>query len=262
MKSFYLVLCSLLFILTGCGKEEHPKSTLKVAATSVPHAEILEQVKPALKAQNIDLQIMVIDDFNIPNRALADKEVDANFFQHLPFLEEQEKDFGYKLEPLVAIHLEPMAIYSLRHDHLSGLQSGSKIAIPSDPSNEARALALFEKAGLITLKKHDTTTNVLDIASNPWQLQFIEIDAPLLTRSLEDVDAAAINTNFALLAGLSPQKDALAIEDRRSPYVNFVVVRQGESRREDLQALKSALTTSHVREFILNHYHGAILPMF
>ncbi len=261
MKAFSLLLCSLLFLLTGCAEHaKHGKSTLKVIATAIPHAEILEQVKPMLKDENIDLEIIVVDDFNIPNRALNDREVDANYFQHLPFLHEQEKDFGYTLEPLAPVHIEPMGIYSLRYDSLGDFRTGATIAIPSDPSNEARALALLEKEGLITLKKKDATASVLDILQNPRKLKFIEIDSPLLARTLKDVDAAAINTNFALQAGLSPQKDALAIEDAQSRFVNYVVVFQGDSQREDLQALKKALRSDKVREFIENHYKGAVLP--
>lgn len=263
MKAFSLLLCSLFFLLTGCAEHaKHGESTLKVIATSIPHAEILEQVKPMLKAENIDLKIIVVDDFNIPNRALENREVDANYFQHLPFLDEQKKDFGYTLEPLVPVHIEPMGIYSLRYDSLGALKTGATIAIPSDPSNEARALALFEKEGLITLKKHDITATPLDIIQNPRKLKFIEIDSPLLARTLKDVDAAAINTNFALQAGLSPQEDALAIEDTQSRFVNYVVVFQGDSQREDLQALKKALRSNKVREFIENHYKGAVLPAF
>lgn len=258
--STIFILASLLLILTSCGSSSKP--TLKVAATSVPHAEILEFVQPQLRAQNIELEILTIDDFNMPNRALADREVDANFFQHLSFLEIQQADFGYTLEGLVAVHLEPMALYSKKYRALEELKEGATIALPSDASNQARALALFEQVGLITLKSQGSKISLLDIASNPHHLRFIEMDSPLLSRTLDDVDAAAISTNFALLAGLSPKADALAIENGQSRFANFVVIRAGESQRADLQALKAILTTEQVRQFIDTRYQGAVIPVF
>jgi D-methionine transport system substrate-binding protein len=264
MKRFFysslFILASLLLLLTSCGGSSKP--TLKVAATSVPHAELLEYIKPHLQEQNIELEVLVIDDFNTPNRALADGEVDANFFQHYPFLEAQQTDFGYELEKLVAVHLEPMALYSKKILSLKDIKDQGTIAIPSDPSNQARALALCEQAGLITLKTKGSKTSVLDIASNPHQLKFIEMDSPLLSRSLDDVDVAAISTNFALLAGLSPKNDILAIENGQSNFVNIVVIRQGESQRPEIQALKAALTTEQVRQYIDKQYQGAVLPAF
>lgn len=250
----------LLIALTSCAGSSKP--ALKVAATSVPHAELLELIQPDLHAQEVNLEIIIVDDFNTPNRALADGEVDANFFQHIPFLDTQKRDFGYQLEALVGVHLEPMGIYSKKIGSLQELKHGASIALPSDPSNQARALALLEKNGLITLKVQGTKASVLDIEANPWEFHFIEMDSPLLTRSLDDVEAAMITTNFALLGGLLPKKDALAIEDGQSSYVNFLVVREGESKRPDLQALKRALTSERVREYIQEHYKGAVEPAF
>lgn len=260
---FYSFLTSLLLCLciTSCQKEGSPK-TLKVAATSVPHAEILEFIKPDLKKEGIDLEIIVMEDYNTPNRALADKEVDANFFQHPLFLEMQKKDFGYDLEILGSVHLEPMGLYSNKIKDIHALEEGSKIAIPSDPSNEARALALLENTGLLKLKRHDVNTSVLDISENPKHLQLVEIDSPLLARSLEDVDLAAITTNFALQGGLSPKADALAIEDAQSNFVNIVVIRPGEGERPDLQALIKILQSGKVRAFIEHKYKGAVIPAF
>lgn len=254
------ILVSLLLILANCN---HPsKPTLKIAATSIPHAEILEFIQPNLRAKDIELEILIIDDFNTPNRALSDGEVDANFFQHLPFLEAQKADFGYKLEALVAVHLEPMALYSKKYHTLKDIKDGAMIALPSDASNQARALSLCAQAGLITLKSNGEKTNLLDITSNPYHLSFVEMDSALLSRALEDVDAAAISTNFALLAGLSPKTDALAIENGQSRFANFVVIRAGENQRPDLQALKEALTTEQTREFIEKRYQGAVIPAF
>jgi len=229
----------------------------------MPHAEILEYIKPNLKKKNhIDLEILIIDDFNTPNRALNDGEVDANFFQHLPFLEAQQLDFGYRFENLVGVHLEPMALYSKKIHSLKQLQEGATIALPSDPSNQARALALCEQVGLLTLRIKGAKASLLEIDDNPLHLRFVEMDSPLLGRSLDDVDAAAITTNFALLSQLSPKKDALAIENGQSRFVNLVAIREGESQRPALQALKEALTTEEVREFIEKKYQGAIVPTF
>lgn len=253
-----ILLCALI-LLTSCGGSSN--KLLKVASTSIPHAEILEFVKPQLKEQDIDLEIVIVDDFNIQNRSLADGEIDANFFQHAPFLEAQVADFGYPLEPLVGVHLEPMALYSKKYKSLLDIPEGATIAIPSDPSNQARALALLEQKGLISLNSQETKTTLLDISSNPKQLKILEMDSALLTRALEDVDAGIFSTNFALLAGLSPQKDALAIENGRSRFVNIVVIRKGEGGRKDLQALKKALTGEDVQQFIQEHYRGAVLPV-
>lgn len=256
----YLLLVLLLATISSC--TNNSRNTLRVAATSIPHAELLEFVKPHLKAQNIQLEIVIIDDYHLPNRALADKEVDANFFQHQPFLDSQKSHFGYSLESLAPIHLEPMAIYSKKHRALSDLKENATIAIPSDPSNQARALALCEKIGLITLKSTESAPTIYQIESNPLKLIFLEIDSPLLCRSIEDVDAALITTNFALFAGLSPVQDALAHEDAGSSFANLLVIRCGDHSRPDLQALKKALTTQQVREFINNKYQGAIIPAF
>ena len=255
-----ILFISFVLILSSCGRSSH--STLKVAATSVPHAEILEQVQSHLEAQGIALEILTIDDFNTPNRALAEGEVDANFFQHLPFLEAQQADFGYQLENLVAVHLEPMALYSKKYHALEEIKEGMVIALPIDPSNQARALALLEQAGLLTLTSQGTKGCLLDIASNPYKLELIEMDSPLLSRALDDVDAAAISTNFALLAGLSPKADALIIENGQSSFANCVVVRTGESQRPELQLLKAALTTEQISQWMKEHYQGAVIPAF
>lgn len=255
-----LIIVAVLALLLGCQAQSHP--TLKVAPTSIPHAEILEVIKPDLKAQNIDLEIIVVEDYNTPNRALNDKEVDANFFQHLPFLEAQINDFGYQLESYGAIHIEPMALYSKKIQHLNQLSAGAIIAVPSDPSNQARALCLLQESGLIKMTRCDSKASVLDIQENPKQLKIVEIDSPLLSRALEDVELAAITTNFALQAGLSPQRDALAIEGSQSLFSNILVIRANEADRSDLQALKTALRSEKVKQFIHERYKGAVIPTF
>lgn len=259
MKTLSWLILSLCLLCSTACQQGSAKQTLKVAASSVPHADILEVIKPELKSEGIDLEIIVVEDYNTPNRALADGEVDANFFQHPVFLALQMKDFHYPLEILNAVHLEPMGLYSHQVKSLDDLKEYAKIAVPSDPSNQARALALLEKVGLISLRQHGSHASILDIAGNPRHLKLIEIDSPLLARSLEDVDMAAITTNFALQAGLNPQKDALASEGPHSPFVNVIVIRKGESQRADLQALKKALQSEKVHRYIEEQYKGSIL---
>jgi len=252
---------SLSFLFVSCNSA--PKNGLKVAATPVPHAQMLEFIKPDLKEKGIDLVVVVTTDYNMPNRALADKEVDANFFEHQPFLDIQVQKFGYPIESIAKIEIEPMGIYSKKIKSLDDLADYAKVAVPNDPSNEARALILFEQAGVITL---DDSTNlqatVANIVKNPKNIQFFEIDGAMLPRSLSDVSAAAINTNYALTAGLSPMKDALILENKDSPYANVLVVRTEDEDRPDIEALKEAMTSEKMKEFILQKYQGAVLPAF
>lgn len=251
----------ILLLLVSCSSES--KDGLKVAATPVPHAQMLEFIKPELKAQGIDLVIIVADDYNIPNRALANGEVDANFFQHIPFLEEQIKQFNYPIESIAKIEIEPMGIYSKKIRKLNDLKENATIAIPNDPTNEARALLLLQAQGLIRLDdSKNLNATALNIKRNTKNIKFIEVDAAMLPRTLEDVDAAVINTNFALQAQLSPQKDALALEGKDSPYANILTIRTGDENRADIQALKAAMTSEKMREFIKQKYQGAIQPAF
>jgi D-methionine transport system substrate-binding protein len=224
---------------------------------------MLEFVKPELKAKGIDLEIIVTSDYNMPNRALAQKEIDANFFQHVPFLEDQMRQFHYRIEDFGAIEIEPMGIYSKRVQALSALKENSVIALPNDPSNEARALLLLQTEGLITLDDpNNLHATILNIKSNPKRFQFIEIDPAMLPRALSDVDACVINTNYALEAKLDPLKDALALEKGDSPYANILAIRIGDEQRPDLIALKEAMTSEKMREFIEKTYKGAVIPSF
>jgi len=260
IKHLLASLAASLLFLCGCSK---PSNGLKVAATAVPHAQMLEFIKPDLKAQGINLLIIVTDDYNMPNRALAQKEVDANFFQHVPFLDEQIRQFHYRIQNFGAIEIEPMGIYSKKISSLSDLKNKAVIAVPNDPSNEARALLLLQAQGLITLD-HPKNLNatIANIKSNPKQLKFIEVDAAMLPRSLPDVDAAVINTNYALEAKLNPLTDALALEGKDSPYANILAIRTGDEDRPDLIALKAAMTSDKMRDFIEKTYKGAVLPAF
>jgi len=257
-----MLLCLIAALLTcGCGRKDDPKKIV-VGATPVPQAEMLEAAKVSLKKRGYTLEIVEILDYNIPNRALEENEVDVNFFQHIPFLDEQIKEFGYKIDCYARIHLEPMAIYSNKVGSLNSLRMGSIVAIPNDPTNEYRALALLEKQGLIQLRTHQNLqATVEDISSNPKKLRFKEVDSAMLTRVLKDVDAAAIPTNFALQMGLNPKHDALIIETADSPYANILAIRIGEEKKPKHQALKEVMISEEMREFILQRYQGAIIPI-
>lgn len=262
-----VALLSLSILFTGCGtKQPAPaagKATLKVGATAVPHAEILNFVKPMLEKEGVDLQIVEMSDYVRPNLAVAEKELDANFFQHIPYLNKFSAERNLQLANAAAVHIEPMGVYSKKIKNLSELPNGAQIAIPNDPTNGGRALALLAKAGLIQLKEGVTIgATVSDIASNPKNIKIRELEAPQLPRALDDVTAAVINTNYALEAKLVPTKDALFIEQSDSPYVNILVVRKGDETRPEVQKLTKALTSPEVKKFINDKYQGAIVPAF
>jgi D-methionine transport system substrate-binding protein len=261
IKNILALFNTALLLLTGCAS--NPKNGLKVAATPVPHAQMLEFVKPDLKEKGIDLIIITTDDYNMPNRALADKEIDANFFQHIPFMDIQIKEFDYPIQSIGKIEIEPMGIYSKKIKSLSDLRDNGVIAVPNDPSNEGRALLLLQSHGIIQLDDpNNTQATILNISQNPKHLKFIEVDAAMIPRSLQDVDAAAINTNYALEANLDPLKDALVLESKDSPYANIIAIRIGDENRSDIQLLKAAMTSEKMRDFILKKYQGAVLPAF
>lgn len=271
-------LVSLSLLVTGCGSSPSNSTAsnttsgsagkpvvLKVGATPKPHAEILEHIKPELAKEGIDLEIKVFNDYVQPNLALDSGEIDANFFQHQPYLDTFTQERGLKLVSIGKVHIEPMGIYSKKVTQLDDLKAGDTIAIPNDPSNAGRALALLEKAGLIKLKDGvGIKGTIQDIVSSPKQLKVTPLDAAQLPRVLTDpkTAAAVINTNFALEGGLNPTKDALVIEDKNSPYANILVVK--ESRKDDpnLQKLMKALNSPDVKKFIEDTYKGSIVPAF
>ena len=241
-----------------------PKAAvLTIGVSPVPHADIVNFVAPTLKNQGIEVKVVEFSDYVQPNLSLADKELDANFFQHKPYLDEFAESRGLKLESLVAVHIEPMGVYSKSVKKVEDLAEGAKIAIPNDPTNGGRALKVLETAGLIKLKADAgilATPN--DIVENPKKLSFLEIEAAQLPRALDDVAAAVINSNFALGANLNPTKDAIAIESKDSPYANIVAIRAGESNREDLQKLKAVLTSPEVKKFLEDKFQGSVVPAF
>lgn len=251
------VLIALLIIACfGCQKES---MTIKIAATPIPHVEMLKAIQSDLKEKGITLRIIEVDDYNLPNRLLFEKQVDANFFQHKPFLEAQEKAFNYHFAILATVHFEPLGLYSKKVHSLQDLPSGGTLALPSDPTNEARALELLAALGLITLSEdHSQLSTVRDVQSNPKHFRFQEVDAAFLPRALPDVDAAIIPGNFALQARLSPSQDALAEEKGCSPYANLLVVRTGDETRPELQILAEALRSEKMALFLQNRYSGTV----
>jgi D-methionine transport system substrate-binding protein len=236
---------------------------LSVAATPVPHAEILEFVKPQLAEQGVELDVKVFTDYIQPNIQVDQKRMDANFFQHQPYLDEFNEGRGTNLVTVTGVHVEPFGAYSSKIDSLDELKEGAVVAIPNDPTNGGRALLLLQKAGLITLKDESKiTATPRDIADNPKDLDFKELEAATLPRILNQVDLALINTNYALEAGLNPSEDALVIEGSESPYVNILVARPDNKDSEAMQKLAEALKSDAVRDFIMEKYEGAVVPAF
>ena len=242
-------------------KVEAKKTTIKIGATPVPHVEILEAVKPLLKAKGYDLEIVEFTDYVTPNIAVNEGELDANFFQHLPYLSEFNKNKNTDLVKTVNVHLEPMGLYSHKIKALGELADGATIAVPNDPTNESRALDILVKEGLLTFKDVDFKT-VVDIIENPKNLKIKELDAPQLPRVLDEVDAAIINTNYALSANLNPLKDAIIIESKDSPYANIVVVKKGNENKDSIKALNEAINSEEIRTFIKEKYQGSIVEAF
>ena len=267
-KLFAMLGLAAALFFTGCGGDNGGTSSketvLKIGATPVPHAEILEEIKPDMKEKGVNLEIVEFNDYVQPNIALNDKELDANFFQHEPYLEDFIKEHKeMKIKNAGGVHIEPMGIYSKKIKNLNELQDGAIIAVPNDPTNGGRALLLLQKAGLLKLKEGvKETATVQDIAENTKNLVIQEVEAAQLPRTLEDVDAAIINTNFAMNADLNPMKDALFIEDKTSPYVNIIVVRDGDENRPEIKTLLEVIKSDKVKKFIEEKYNGAIVPAF
>ncbi|KAF1043946.1 MetQ/NlpA family ABC transporter substrate-binding protein [Xylophilus sp.] len=241
------------------------QTVLKVGASPVPHAEILEFVKPALKAQGVDLQVTVFTDYVQPNLAVQDKQLDANYFQHRPYLTTFNKERKTNLVevPNSGVHIEPFGGYSRKIKNLSELKQGATVALPNDTTNGGRALALLQKQGLIKLKD---PTNILaterDIVDNPKKLVFRPLEAAQLPRTLDDVDLSLINANYALEAKLVPTRDALFLDGSDSPYANFIAARPDNVNSPEIRKLVAALHTPAVKKFILEKYKGAIIPAF
>lgn len=255
-----IALTTLAFALFSANAQK----VLKVGATPEPHAAVLNLVKEDLAAKGIDLQVIEFTDYVTPNDAVEAGDIDANYFQHLPYLESFNKEKGYHLVNAAGIHVEPFALYSRKIKNIADLKKKAVIAIPNDPTNEGRALLLLQEAGLIELKKDaGITATPLDIKKNPKKLKFKEIEAASLPRVLGDVDGAVINGNYAIPAGLSAKKDGLFIEGSSSPYVNVIAVKAGNESKEEIQALIEALKSEKVKNFISEKYpNGEVVTVF
>lgn len=268
----FIVGLLVVALLIGCAQVQSDNDTsavesnvkvLKVGATPVPHSEILEFVAPILLKKDIKLEIVEFTDYTTPNLALTDGGINANFFQHIPYMETFAENNGLNLASAAKVHVEPLGLYSKKLSSIEDLADGSRISIPNDPTNGGRALLLLQYYGLIELEKDaPLTATEKDIVSNPKNLRFIALEAPQLPRSLDDVDASVINTNYALEAGFNPVNDSLIIEDANSPYANILTVRPEDVEDENILALVAILNSPEVREFIETKYEGAIVPAF
>ncbi|MEW9668650.1 MetQ/NlpA family ABC transporter substrate-binding protein [Ammoniphilus sp. 3BR4] len=250
----------------GAAGEKTEKVVLNVGASSVPHAEILNAAKPLLEEKGIELNIKEFNDYILPNKVLEEKELDANYFQHLPYLQSFNEEHKTHLASAFAVHFEPLGLYPGKQKSLDNIAKGSIIAVPNDPTNEARALHLLQAKGLITLPEGaDLTITPKDIVENPNELVIKELDAAFIARSLGDVDYAVINGNYALEAGLKAT-DALALEDKESlaaeTFANIVAVREGDETKEPILALKDALNSPEVKKFIEEKYQGSVIAVF
>ncbi len=277
MKRFLTLLGTVALsavLLAGCGgnggtdtaQADGEATVITVGASPAPHAEILEAVKPILAEKNIDLQIKEFNDYILPNTATESGEIDANYFQHGPYLEDFNNENGTHLVSVAAIHYEPFGLYAGKVSSLDELADGATIAVPNDGTNEARALMLLEAQGLITLKDDaGFTATKLDIVDNPKNINIQEMEAAQIARALADVDMAVINGNYAIEAGLKVS-DAVAVEDKESEaaktYANVLVVKEGNENNEAVKALAEALQSDEIKEFMETKYEGAVVPIF
>lgn len=270
-----VALCAAL-ALTGCSgtssdsasENSDDSKVIKVAAVPTPHAEILNNaVAPLLEKEGYTLEVTEFTDYIQPNTATEDGEVDANYFQHGPYLENFNAERGTHLVSVTAVHYEPLAIYPGKVSSLDDLQNGATVAVPNDPTNEARALLLLQQEGLITLADGvGVNATINDIVDNPLNLQIEELEAAVVPTVLADVDVACINANYAIEAGLTVNNDALAVEsadgDAAKTYANLLVVKEGNENNEGIQALAKALNSDEVRDYINDNYQGSVLPVF
>jgi D-methionine transport system substrate-binding protein len=269
-----LIALTLLLTLAACGSSTSTDKSadgkkltkLVVGASNVPHAEILEQAKPLLKEKGIDLVIKKFQDYVLPNQALKSKELDANYFQHIPYLNAQNKEFGYGFVNAGGIHIEPIGVYSKKYKKLSDLPNGAHLIMSNSVSDHGRLLSLLEAQGLIKLKSgiDKTKATLNDVVSNPKNLKFDTNYEPALLPKIYkngEGDAVLINSNFAIDNGINPVKDSIAIEDKNSPYVNIVAVRKGDENKPAIKTLIEVLHSKKIQDFILEKYKGAVVPV-
>lgn len=263
-KLLVLLLC---LVLVGCGSEKTSDKTIKVSATAEPHATILEYAKPLLEEKGYTLEIEILDNYYIFNKALDNGDVDANYFQHRPFFENEVAEYGYDITEAAGIHIEPFGIYSNKYTSIDDIKEGSRVIISNSIADHGRILSILEDAGLITLSDDvdilDATVN--DIVENPLSLTFEEVNPELVTTAYgaDDGDLFAINGNYAIGAGLSPIDDALILEegDETNPYVNIIACKNGEEDSDKIKALVEVLKSDEVKAFINEHFGGSVIPV-
>lgn len=258
---FVLVCCFAVF---AGGSKEKDSNKIVVGATPAPHAEMLNLVVDDMAKLGYTLEVKEFTDYVTPNTALEDGEIDANFFQHVPYMDSFNIEHGYHLVNAGGIHVEPLALYSSKIKKMADLPNGATIAIPNDPTNEGRALLLLESAGLIALKDSSNLESTpMDITNNPKKLVFREIEAASLPRVLSDVDAAVINGNYAIPAGLNANRDGLIVEGADSPYVNIITVKSGNENNAAVKALVNCLQSQEVKDWVAKTYpSGEVVLVF
>jgi len=262
LKSLVLAAAALSTALSG-GLSLAQDKPLKIGVTAGPHAQIMEQVKKVAEKDGLKIQIVEFSDYIQPNAALASGDLDANSYQHKPFLDQQVKDRGYKIVSVGYTVNYPIGIYSKKIKALSELKPGARFGLPNDPTNGGRVLLVLQEQGLIKLRPEaGLKATPLDVIDNPKKLKFIELEAAQLPRALDDLDAAAINTNFALSAGLNPGKDAIAQENAKSPYVNIIAVREQDKDKPWVAKLLKAYHSEDTRKFIQSEFKGSVLAGF
>lgn len=251
-------------LLTGCGSQGADDKTIKVAASAVPHAEILEQAKPILAERGYTLEIKIFDDYVQPNNVVESGEFDASYFQHIPYLESFNEERGTKLVNAGGIHYEPFGLYPGTETDVANME-GATIAVPNDTSNEARALLLLQDNGYITLKEGaGLNATVNDIEENPYNIEFVELEAAQIPRTLSEVSFGVLNGNYAMQAGMTVAEDALLYESDESQaaatYVNIIAVKEGNENLEKIKALVDVLKSDAIKEFITQNYNGGVIP--
>ena len=271
MKKTIAIILTIALVLSfaAFSKKTQADTVIKVGASITPHAEILREAAKLLEAEGIKLDVVEYTDYVQPNLAVEDGSLDANYFQHTPYLNTFNAENGTHIVSVGAIHYEPFGIYAGKVKALADLPDGAKIGVPNDGSNETRALLLLQQEGIITLKEGiDASSNatILDVAENPKKVEIIEMEAAQITRALQDLDFGVINGNYALQAGLNAGTDALAVEDASGSgaqtYANVLCVKEGNENNEAILALFKALTSPEVKDFINKTYQGAVVPIF
>ena len=265
--SIFVALILSVVSLAGCGAgagsgDKTEQTAISVGVTAGPHAEIMEVVKKVAQKDGLDIKIVEFSDYIQPNVALSNGEIDANVYQHKPFLDAQIADRGYKFDVIGKSVIFPMGLYSQKVKSLSDIKENAIVGIPNDPTNGGRALVLLQSAGLLKLKDNIAAerATVADIVENPKKLQIKELEAAQLPRALADMDFAAINTNYAIPAGLSPTENALFLESGESPYANVIVARSEDKDKAALQKLVKAYNSDEVKQFVQEHFKGSATP--